>query len=95
MTPFCSFKSSREAHRLHEIHSNGVNHQEIVDENVDVLSSDGFSIVKSFSSGIIIGVAFIHLLNDASVELSEKYDYPGQKTISESLISCLRTTIIV
>jgi hypothetical protein len=38
--------------------------------------TDGFKVFKSFSTGIIIGVVFLHLLPEANEALSESTEYP-------------------
>lgn len=40
------------------------------------MSQNGFSILKGFSAGVILGVALLHLLNEGIVVLSEFYEYP-------------------
>jgi len=42
----------------------------------DLQKNSNFLILKSFSTGIILGVAVIHLLGEAASELGEYYDYP-------------------
>ena len=44
--------------------------------SLDILGSDSFRIFKSLSTGIIIGVAFLHLLPEANEVLSEMVEYP-------------------
>ncbi len=41
-------------------------------------SSETFKLVKAFSGGIILGVAFIHLIPESTERLSEFSDYPSK-----------------
>ena len=72
-----------------------------------IMDSDGLRIVRTFAAGILLGVGFIHLLNDGVNKLAEvSLDYPalgftlatvgviivlGFEQIAMMLIGCIKT----
>ena len=54
--------------------------------NLNLETSFSYMLIKSYASGIILGVAMIHLLNDAVSDLSLYFEYPC-KYLSYYIIS--------
>ena len=55
-----------------------ISQQTNTSNSISILESDKFKVLKCFSSGIILGVAMMHLLPDAVESLEDISEYSGK-----------------
>ncbi len=76
-TPFLLLSMSRAKRSASDVTEKLRSERDVIDETRLILQHPFFMCVKTFSAGVILGVAVLHLLSDSLESLDEYSDYPG------------------